>query len=808
MKRVTIEFRRGLGTLAITTLLSACGGGDSGGGTEPPPPPTPLPETLAVTAPATAEAASELQFGNSASSTAGLSFSWDFGDGKTSTEASPKHQYSKGGDYDVKLKISNAAGASREQTARVSITNLNNVKGLSCSKAGDGGWCWQQPLPSGNPRNDSFFTSATTLFLAGNEGELFKSIDAGTTWTRQPSGVSSSLIAIRFSSAQHGWALTTDHVVLRTTDAGATWSQKTIPGSLGYTYGGPLLAIDDRTAIVGSSGLHTADGGETWVLNDFRPSHITPRGVFWALGDDAVLRRSNDLGRTVSVALDLPAQGYVMDDFNPPYFSVTGEEAVAVGWNTSTLNPVTQQYVVKHVLLLSFDAGQTWRRVEPKAAGGAALPRNQLNLIRASSTDTVLLASLAGGLLSSADGGQTWGPVQLPKFSATVADAFARGSTVLMPSQGPLIKRPPDLGGDYAERGLSWSADGGKTWSEAVFEGLSLPTHEAFRNLQHVEGNVFGMQDAAGRAFVSTDGGRTWKIAADASQLRSGSGNSPWLGEYSMRLAFHDAKRGLALGPTGQLQETADGGKTWTAKTHAGLPNTGTNRALRFVNDKTGWVLQNDGRLYKSTDGGSTWTQGQLVRGGLVDFNFVDASRGWGTPSDRRGLVYTRDGGQTWTDAAPPQTVSARGLHFGEGQKIFVYGVGALLVSSSDEGKTWTQLVPNDPSPFLLRRKVTASDAKTLWSALGTGLYRSDDDGVTWTLAVDGQFNDIAFIDARYGWAVGRSGRVVATTDGGKTWIPQATPYRELWRIQAVDGKTAWIEGEAGTVLATGSGGF
>lgn len=812
MQSATPRRRYGLGQLVIAALLSACGGGGGGssGSGNNAPPATPLPETISVTAPTTAEAASEVQLGSSAASTTGLSFSWDFGDGKTSTEASPKHQYSKGGDYDIRLKVSNSAGNSREQTVRVAITNLNNVKGLSCSKAGSGGWCWQYPLPSGNARNGSFFTSATNLFVVGDAGELFKSSDTGSTWTRLDSGVTANLTAIAFSSAQHGWTLTADYVVLRTSDAGNTWAKKTVPGSLGYAYGGRLIAIDEKTAIVGTSGLHTTDGGDTWTLNAFNPGHITPRGAMWALGDDFKLRRSSDFGRTSPVVLDMVAQGYAFDPFSPPYFNVVDDQIVAAGWNTSTYDPVTQTSVIQHVLMLSFDAGQSWRRMAPTAIGGQALQRNALRLIRASSTDDNMLASLGSNLIFSADGGLTWSPVQLPMLTATVAEAFAQGMTVLMPSQGPLIDRLPEFGGPYAERGLAWSGDGGKTWSTAVIEGLPLPTTAAFRNLRHVEGNVFSMQDTVGRAYLSSDGGRLWKIAADAApQAPSGYPGSPWLGEQVMKLAFFDAKRGLKLDATGQLLETADGGRSWAPKTSTGLPAAATNTALRFVNDKTGWMLQSDGRLYKSTDGGATWGSGQAVRGGLSRFDFVDANRGWGAPSDGRGLVYTRDGGQTWTQAAPPQTVGAAGLVFGEGPQILVYGYSTLVASSVDEGKTWTQLVAVDPSPFAALRKMTTSDAKTLWSAFAYGLYKSEDGGATWTLAADGQFADVTFADARYGWAVGRVGRVIATTDGGKTWTAQEVPsYRDLWRIQAVDGKTAWIEGQGGTVLATGNGGF
>lgn len=800
MNTISMVASRGWWALCLAAALCGCGGGAGTASSPQPPvtPATPLPDSLGVTAPATAEAGSELQFASAAGATAGLSFVWDFGDGKTSTEASPKHQYAKGGDYDVKLKVSNAAGASKEQVVSVSITNLNNVKGLTCSKDGDGGWCWQQPLPHGNPRTDAFFTSATTLFVTGEAGEINLSTDAGASWATQRSGVTSGLTAVRFSSAQHGWILTSGSAVLRTTDAGASWSRKAVPDALLHAFGGRLIAVDDQTAIAGTSGLYTTDGGDHWALHAFGPDDISQRGVFWALGADARLRRSGDFGRTGAVVVNLPAEGYVA---GTPYFNLVGGQTVAVGWDASKFDAATGQLVGPHTLLLSFDDGQTWRRTQPSMLDGAPMPTVSLRIIRASASDDTLLARMGNQLVSSADGGTRWSRVKLPRLFATGEGALAAGSTVLLPTASLFGTQP-------SERGLAWSADGGLTWSEATVAGVSASDGAGFTNLREVQAGVFSVQDSQGRFFLSTDGGRNWQRILDNVPLRTYSPGSPWLGEPSMRLAFLDAKRGLNLDAGGRLQETLDGGRSWKPKATTGLPLTSANVALRLVDDTRGWLLQADGRLHKTSDGGATWRDGQLVAGGLLRFDFADAARGWGEPSDRRGLVFTRDGGQTWARLQPPQALSLGGLFFGPGQQILVYGPGALLASTTDEGKSWTVLAPNGASPFELRRKVMASDAKVWWSAMGDALYRSEDAGVTWVQVATGQFADIAFADASHGWAVGRRGAVIATTDGGKTWTSQPTrTLRDLWRIQAIDGKTAWIEGEAGTVLATGNGG-
>lgn len=793
----------------MALALSACGGG--GGNTSAPETPaTPLPAVLGVTAPSAAESGSDVQFASSAASAAGLAFKWDFGDGTTSADVRPSHRYSKGGDYSVKLTLSNTAGASREETVRVSITNLDNVRGLHCSGTGDGGWCWQQPLPHGNRHTDSFFASPTTLFVTGEHGELSRSTDGGVTWSAQDSGSTKALRFVRFASAKNGWVMGDDTTLLRTTDGGATWSRTApVPANLQGALGGRLVAVDDRVAIVGTTGLHTTDGGATWTLNDFFLNEISPDGTFWGLAGDAKLRRSKDFGRTSTVVLDLLAQG----TGGSMFFNLVNDTAVAAGWVSSTWDPATAGWVTAYALLLSFDGGDTWRRVEPSTLDGAPMPPgNKMSIVRASASDRVLLASLDNQrLIFSSDGGIRWSTVQLPRLASSGEDALVAGSTVLLPTQGPFIWRPSELGGEYAERGLAWSGDGGQTWSTASVAGLGSPNYVAFTRLRQVDGSVFSAQDTNGRLFVSSDAGRNWTVAVDAAPLRFELPSSPWSSGYVMKLAMLDAKRGLGLDAAGQLRQTSDGGRTWTTRPSTGLPTTATNTALRFVDDKTGWMLQSDGRLYKSSDGGATWRDGQLVRGGLVRIDFVDANRGWGEPADRQGLVFTRDGGQTWASLSPPQTVGVGGLMFGEGRQLVVYGRGALLASTVDDGQTWTVLVPNGTSPFEERRKVIAKDARTWWSATGAGgLSRSDDAGVTWTQVpgVSAQFADIAFADADHGWAVGRLGAVVATTDGGKTWVTQPTRAdRDLWRIQVVDSKTAWIEGEAGTVLATGNGG-
>ena len=67
---------------------------------------------------------------------------------------------------------------------------------------------------------------------------------------------------------------------------------------------------------------------------------------------------------------------------------------------------------------------------------------------------------------------------------------------------------------------------------------------------------------------------------------------------------------------------------------------------------------------------------------------------------------------------------------------------------------------------------------------------------------------DVGFADTRVGWAVGESGTIAATTDGGATWQNQASGTdRHLLRLSVADARSAWAVGMSGTLLATRDGG-
>lgn len=70
-----------------------------------------------------------------------------------------------------------------------------------------------------------------------------------------------------------------------------------------------------------------------------------------------------------------------------------------------------------------------------------------------------------------------------------------------------------------------------------------------------------------------------------------------------------------------------------------------------------------------------------------------------------------------------------------------------------------------------------------------------------------GDLNDVFFIDASAGWAVGPDGTILATVDGGSTWRPQRSHGEwYLTDVEFTDRDTGWVLEES-SVLATKDGG-
>lgn len=260
------------------------------------------------------------------------------------------------------------------------------------------------------------------------------------------------------------------------------------------------------------------------------------------------------------------------------------------------------------------------------------------------------------------------------------------------------------------------------------------------------------------------------------------------------------ANRAWAVGENGAIIQSADGGKTWRAQPSG---TTQQPNAVRFRDAKHGWAMGNVS-LY-TTDGGATWRQGNGALGTVYGVEFADLQHGFATVS--ANFIYrTVNGGVSWTRQPMPFAVGR--VQFFDA----LHGVasGARVARTSDGGATWQAVAGSEHGGCFIT-------VKEGWYVANNTAEHTVDGGVTWqpqTLPPNTWANAVHFVDARNGWAVGAESNIVATKDGGATWVTQrggtgssvanrypleATDFADPSRGAAVD--------VCGTLLVTSDGG-
>ncbi len=110
-----------------------------------------------------------------------------------------------------------------------------------------------------------YFTDNNTGYVCGNNGTIIKTTNAGASWSPLTPGVSTHLMKIKFLDANTGYVVGNSGLILRTTNAGATWTSSN-PVAAGLN---DICFVDAQTVIaVGdfSTAIKSTNGGLNWAL--------------------------------------------------------------------------------------------------------------------------------------------------------------------------------------------------------------------------------------------------------------------------------------------------------------------------------------------------------------------------------------------------------------------------------------------------------------------------------------------------------------------------------------------------------------
>lgn len=402
---------------------------------------------------------------------------------------------------------------------------------------------------------------------------------------------------------------------------------------------------------------------------------------------------------------------------------------------------------------------------------GPAVMMGRLDDIQGSEKDPMLLyiGFATGGLWKSTDAGNHWHSLfdQMPDESIGAIGIAPSDPNVVYVGTGEANNRQSSSIGD----GVWGTTDGGKTWNHLGLDDTQSINRIAIdpRNPRIVfvaaVGHLFGPNKERG-LYRSTDGGKNWK-------------NLKYINEDT---GFND----VAIDPS----------------------NPRIVYASSFMRRRTWWGYNGggpDSALWKSTDGGDTWVKlngpgwpkpkdGMYGRIAIAIFRAnpriiyaqveAGASAGTGSGTTAEGGPAPVGGrGQQGESAGPAGEAGATPARAAGGAAGQGQGVrrnvpppdpnGSGVFRSDDGGKTWTFMSNQDQRPtYFSQIRIDPMNDKKLFVG-GTPAQMSLDGGKTWKGLTGSHTDYHAFWinpkDPRI-VAVGHDGGLDISNDGGFTW--------------------------------------
>ena len=588
----------------------------------------------------------------------------------------------------------------------------------------DGGVTWSDITPSaglGDGLWDLKFVDAAHGWLTTSDGSLLRTTDAGATWTRKGIAAAADEVSCDFVDPNHGWAVADGGRLWKTANGGSSWVRQ--PSSLDSSSTANQVDFWDARHgwVWGYSShydesfvLHTSDGGahwkrcaDVWWADDLQatgPSSAWLMSTGFSLWlEPSVLEHTTDAGRHwTSSTLYTPA--------SPTALAVRGDNVCAVGDG----------------IIVSDDAGGSWL----PASSGQAYWFSDLVAVAA---DDLWAVDYNGAVLHSTDGVR-WKEQDVPqRWSGSL-------STVCFPdADNGWVAGSADA---YGEQGsILHTADGGATWEPQT---------------SNLGGQLVGMD------FIDSTTG--WAISNDP---------YAWSG-----------------GANTCIERTTDGGQTWVPLFVA---NGAALSAVQFLDADHGWAagrygaMEGEGTpaLFSTANGGFTWTKHALPKGApeISGLQFTTATTGWAvgisydweTEVETGWALQTTNGGATWkrvdalTDALPTA------VHFLDADHGYIGGDDGVW-ATSDAGATWQRVAGGYGVT-----SIAAADADHVWAA-GGGFLTSTVDGSGDTAAPATLYSE-----RQSSWSRRPVSIALAANDTGGSGLAGIT-YR-------VDGDAAWTPG-------------
>ena len=222
--------------------------------------------------------------------------------------------------------------------------------------------------------------------------------------------------------------------------------------------------------------------------------------------------------------------------------------------------------------------------------------------------------------------------------------------------------------------------------------------------------------------------------------------------------------------------------------------------SVYFIHSDTGYAVGSSGLIIKTIDGGKEWSVQSYLKPNEKYYNlhsvfFIDANFGYAVGgNDSLGIILkTNNGGTTWTQQTSGTNQNLNSVCFVDTNTGYAVGGGlwdkkGIILKTIDGGHKWMELSYTSPEDMYYELKSVFFINTNTGYAVGGTTVRSK----------QGKAIRIDKVD----------GLILKTIDGGTTWEKQTSGInRVLLSVFFNDNNTGYIVGDRGVILKTTNGG-
>ena len=506
---------------------------------------------------------------------------------------------------------------------------------------------WQNITPFGGNINDVYFLNARDGIAVGQQAGIgscsapcyiSRTIDGGQNWFRIfPTGLSTTTLNALDFSGNTGLACGSSSVILKTTDAGYTWTQPS--AGVGSGYNDIAFTGANAAVVIGNNGLirYSSNAGSSWstvasgVSVTLNSLSVPGNGIVYIGGSNGTLLKSTNSGNSWSSI----NTGITNSIFRLCF--ITPQEGYFAGGNT---------------IFKTTNGGTSWTSQVLSMNGF-------IRKIRFRNPQYGYFVTDAGEWGITSDSGATWSIQHTGYLQALYSFRFIDPMNIVACGDEGILLRSEDGGSSWHSQisGITDEQFGLLIQDTAIVwacgkDGSVFRSQNAGFNWQRIKTGTTGVffnisRISAGKVILCADSGRVFlgdnhhfdleEVFVDSVQGIK----DAW---------FIDTLNGWACSSGPDVYRTTDGGHSWTYL--SSVSSGEFLRSIQFVNDSVGFVAGGTG-VYKTNNAGLTWTYTPFLNASSIDdIRFYGDSVGYCAGSFGK-MMKTMDQGNFWFESNP-----------------------------------------------------------------------------------------------------------------------------------------------------------